>query len=338
MPANLTPAYKAAEKAYRRAREPAEQLECLREMLREIPKHKGTDHLQADIKTRIKEVTQELSAPRKTGGGGPQTVFRPEGAGQIALVGPPNTGKSTLHDRLTGSHAATGPYPFTTQFPQPGMMPVEDIAFQLIDLPAVSSEHPVPWLANALQPADACLLVVDVTRPDCIEQVAAVPSLLGERQVTLTRCWPVDTGNGDDLEDHDPFSVTLPTLLVATKGDLMDDAEGEVATFRDLAGLDLPTLIVSATTGDGLASLGEWLFRHLGVVRVYTKIPGRPADMGRPFCLRTGETVLDVARLVHKEVAASFRYARLWGGGDFDGQQVGAEHVVADGDVLEMHT
>jgi hypothetical protein len=133
MPANLTPEYKAAEAAYRRARDPKERLECLREMLRTIPKHKGTDHLQADIKHRIKELTEELAGPKKGGTrGGPVTVIRPEGAAQVALIGPPNAGKSALHARLTGSNAPSAPYPFTTQFPQPGMLPYEDIYFQLI--------------------------------------------------------------------------------------------------------------------------------------------------------------------------------------------------------------
>src|SRR5262250_1225564 len=154
MPANLTPEYKAAEAAFRQARDPGERLERLREMLRTIPRHKGTDHLQGDIKRRIKELSEELERPRRGGArGGPALVIRPEGAAQLALIGPPNVGKSSLHARLTGSGAPAAPYPFTTLYPEPGMMPHEDIYFQLVDLPAVSPEHPVPWLASTLEPA-----------------------------------------------------------------------------------------------------------------------------------------------------------------------------------------
>src|SRR6266567_9166882 len=172
MPANLSPEYKAAEAAYRKAREPRERLDCLREMLRTIPKHKGTERLQADIKARIKELGDEIDVGRRGGGhGGPALVIRPEGAAQIALIGPPNAGKSSLHARLTGSAAQAAPYPFTTQYPEPGMMPHEDVHFQLVDLPAVSPEHPVPWLAGTLQTADADLLVVDLGEPSCLEQM-----------------------------------------------------------------------------------------------------------------------------------------------------------------------
>src|SRR5512137_2699441 len=138
MPANLSPEYKAAEAAFRATREPRERLDWLREMLRTIPKHKGTEHLQADIKARIKDLGEQVEGGRKAGGhGGPALVIRPEGAAQIALVGPPNSGKSALHARLTGSGAVDAPYPFTTQFPEPGMLAYEDIHLQLVDLPAV---------------------------------------------------------------------------------------------------------------------------------------------------------------------------------------------------------
>src|SRR5436190_1775041 len=147
MPANLSPEYKAAEAAFRKSRDPRERLEWLREMLRTIPKHKGTEHLQADIKARIKELAEQLEGAKRGGAhGGPALVIRREGAAQIALIGPPNAGKSALHARLTGSAAHVGPYPFTTQYPEAGMMPHEDVQFQLIDLPPVAPEHPVPWL------------------------------------------------------------------------------------------------------------------------------------------------------------------------------------------------
>jgi ribosome-interacting GTPase 1 len=340
VPANLTPEYKAAEAEFRKARDPKERLEWLRQMLRVIPKHKGTDHLQGDIKRRIKELSEELERPARGGSrGGPALVIRPEGAAQIALIGPPNAGKSSLHARLTGSGAAAAPYPFTTQHPEPGMMPHEDIAFQLVDLPAVSPEHPVPWLASALQTADASLLVVDLEDPACLEQVEAVHGLLRARRVTLTDRWmpvgePVPTaGEGED----DPFALQLPALLLANKADHLAEPEAELRAFLEVTGLRYPALAVSAATGQGLDQLGPWLFCRLGIARVYTKAPGRPPSRDRPFTLRQGQTVGDVARLVHKDLARSLRYARVWGRAGFDGQQVGREHPVADGDVVELH-
>src|SRR6266404_4433302 len=213
MPANLTPEYKAVEAAFRQARDPRERLERLREMLRAIPKHKGTDHLQGDIKRRIKELSEELERPQRGGArSGPALVIRPEGAAQIALIGPPNAGKSSLHARLTGSGAHAAPYPFTTQYPEPGMMPYEDVHFQLIDLPAVAPEHPVPWLAGALQTADAGLLVMDLGEPSCLDALEAVRSVLEKKRLTLTERWEATEASrgGASQGDDDPFALRLP--------------------------------------------------------------------------------------------------------------------------------
>ena len=339
MPTNVTPEYKAAEAAFRKARDPRERLDCLREMLRLIPKHKGTDHLQGDIKRRIKELSEELEGPKKGGArGGPALVVRPEGAAQIALLGGPNTGKSSLHARLTGSGAQVAAYPFTTLHPGPGMMPFEDIHFQLVDLPAVSPEHQVPWLASALQTADACLLVVDSGDPACVERVEAVHALLRMRRVTLTEHWPASAGQAAVAEPvDDPFALRFPTLLLANKSDSLVDPEGELRAFLELSGLRYPAFTISASTGAGLGTLGSWLFEHLGVMRVYTKTPGRPPERERPFVLRHGQTIEDVARLVHKDLLHSFKFARLWNKAGAGGVHVGREHPVHDGDVVELH-
>jgi uncharacterized protein len=341
MPANLTPEYKAAEAAFRKARDPRERLERLREMLRVIPKHKGTDHLQGDIKRRIKELSEELDRPKKSGAhGGPPLVIQPEGAAQIALLGPPNTGKSSLHARLTGSGAQAAPYPFTTQYPEPGMMPYEDIRFQLVDLPAISPEHPVSWLASALQTADACLLVVDLGHPACVERLEALHAVLLEKRVTLTDRWELEgepAGEAAEV-DEDPFVLRLPAVLLANRVDLLAGVDLELRAFLELTGLRYPVLAVSATTGRGLGEIGPLLFRQLGIVRVYTKVPGRPPDRNRPFTLRRGQTVEAVAQLVHKDLARSLKYARVWGKSGFDGQHVGREHLLADGDVVELHS
>lgn len=339
MPANLSPEYKAAEAAFRQAREPRERLECLREMLRTIPKHKGTERLQADIKARIKDLGDEIDVGRRGGGhGGPTLVIRPEGAAQIALIGPPNAGKSLLHARLTASGAHDAPYPFTTQSPLPGMMPYEDVQFQLVDLPAVSSEHPVPWLQATLQSANAALLVIDLSDPGCVEQIAAVQAVLATRRVALSDDWQASTTAPEaDTDEGDPFALRLPVLLIANKADRVEDPAGELETLRELSGVRFPMLAMSAAKGQGVDQLGQLLFRLLQIVRVYTKAPGHAAEKTKPFTIRRGETVRHVARLVHRDLEHTVRYARVWGHSGFDGQQVGPEHVLADHDVVELH-
>ena len=339
MPTNTTPEYKKAEEAYRKAREPRERLDCLREMFRTIPKHKGTEHLQADIKTRIKQLSEELSGPKKGGKRtGPSHVVRSEGAAQLALLGPPNAGKSSLHARLTGSRTDIGPYPFTTHLPVPGMFPHDDVHFQLVDLPPITVDYMESWFVNALQPADGALLVVDVSDPDCLEQVPAVIEQLAEKKIFLTASWPgLDTNREAEADETDDvFRIDLPTLLIANKSDLDPDPE-EVKVLEELLGLRFPALTMSAETGDGLDELGPFLFRALEIVRVYTKTPGKPADDNKPFTVRRGGTVHDVARLVHKDIARNLKFARVWGTEVFDGQQVGPDHLVADGDVVELH-
>jgi hypothetical protein len=334
VPANLSPEYKKAEQAFRATHEPRERLELLKEMLRTIPKHKGTEHLQADIKSRIKELTDELAGPKRGAARGAQAgSVRREGAAQICLVGPPNSGKSSLHAALTGSHSEAGPFPFTTHAPVPGMLRFEDIAFQLVDLPPVSREHMERALIGALQAADAAWLVVDLADPRCTDQVVAIREDMARRKIVLEECWP---GLGGWEKDDDPFHVRLPTLLVANKSDLAPDPD-EVKVLEELLGIRYPAIAVSATSGHGLGELAPFLFRALGIVRVYSKVPGKPPDKRRPFTVRSGQRVIDVARLVHQDVAATLKYARLWGSGEFDGQQVGPEHRVADGDVLELH-
>ncbi len=333
MPANLTPEYKKAEAAYKRAGEPQERLDLLGEMHRAIPKHKGTEHLRAEIKTRIKELKAELAGPSKAGAKtGPPTFIHPEGAAQVAILGPPNAGKSTLHATLTGSHSHIGPYPFTTQYPEPGMLTVDDTHIQLVDLPPISPHHPIPWIGNTLQSADGALLVVDLAQPGCVEALVDLRAILDDRHVVLSGSWDSDQG------DDDPFTIHLPTLLLASKCELIDDVEGELAACRELAGLHLPSIAVSTTTGEGIDQIGPWLLRNLEIVRVYTKVPGKEPDRDRPYTVRRGATVGDIALLVHRDLAASFHHARIWGLGAYEGQLVGRDHVVEDGDVLEIHS
>ena len=333
MPTNVTPEYKAAEAAYRKARDPQQRLIHLREMLRTVPRHKGTEHLQAEIRTRIKELSESTQkSPHTAARSGPELVVRPEGAAQVALLGPPNSGKSALHHALTGSHVAVGDFPFTTQYPAPGMAEHGGAQIQVVDLPPITASHELTWIGNALQPADGAMLVVDVSRPGCVEEVVTLHQVLAERRVRLTSDW-------DDpyRDEEDPFTIVVPTVLVAAKCDLTDDAEDQLAVLEELAAVDYPILHVSAATGEGIDTLVVWLFDRLRIVRVFTKVPGRPADEGRPYAVRRGATVHDVAMLVHRDLARDLRFARVWGEGSFDGRQVGRDHMVSDGDIIELH-
>jgi hypothetical protein len=272
---------------------------------------------------------------------------RPEGAAQWALVGPPNTGKSSLHARLTGSHAVVGPYPFSTHVPLPGMLPHEDVLLQLVDLPPISADIMEPWLPNALQTADGALLVLDLGEPDCLEQARTVVQRLDEKRVSLVAepgdealapaASPAAEGT-DEASLDDPFRRRLPTVLLANKSDRLQDPAAELEAFRELSGLDFPALLVSAGNGLGLTAVAPLLIERLGILRVYTKLPGHHPEMDRPYTVRRGATVHDVAVLVHRGRAGELKFARIWGPSvAFDGQQVSATHPIADRDVVELH-
>jgi len=200
---------------------------------------------------------------------------------------------------------------------------------QLVDTPAVAAGHTEPWLANLARGADGLLLVIDVAADDVEDAVRELREVLARAKV-----WPRARPLPPDAH---PLLVAKPVLALGNKADL-DDAEGTFAALaREALGPDLPLLDVSAVRGDGLDALRPLLFRELGRIRVHTKEPGQKPDLGRPFVLGQGATVEDLARLVHHDLAARLRFARIWGHARFEGQQVDRHHVLADGDVVELH-
>jgi ribosome-interacting GTPase 1 len=328
MPANLTPQYLDADKRFRQAKTAAEKIEALEDMLALIPKHKGTEKMQADLKRRLSKAREEAQRKGKAGGRGNTFHVPREGAGQVVLVGPPNSGKSTLLARLTHANPEVGAYPFTTRKPLPGMMDFENIKIQLVDLPPVAPEWTEGWVYALIRNADLVLALVDLTGQDVSDQVEQLKSQLAAHKIRLGR-QTSDTGaTGGEL--------TKRALLVGNKADVQ--GAGELGAFlAELYAAELPVLTISATAGTGLDTLRRALYAGLEVVRVYTKSPGKKPEHDAPFVLRRGSTILDVAEAVHKDIAASLKFARIWGADTFEGQRVTRDYVVQDGDVIELH-
>jgi ribosome-interacting GTPase 1 len=325
MPANLTPEYRQAEARFREAVTTEEKVAALEEMLRVLPKHKGTEKLHADLRSRLSRLRRE---PHHGPAKGHSHRIPREGAGQVALVGCPNAGKSSLVAALTHAAPAVAPYPLTTRDATPGMMPHEDIAFQLVDLPPLCREHVEPWVYDLVRAADLLWLVISVA--DALDGLDASLELLGTRGIE-----PYPAG-GELPAASRPGWTVKPALLVVTGMDRAG-ANGDLEALRELLEVPWPIVPVSSVTRGGFDELARRTFAALGVMRIYTKEPGREADRARPFTLPVGATVGDLARTIHNDIAAAMKYARVWGRSAFDGQSVGEAHVLAEGDVVEIH-
>jgi ribosome-interacting GTPase 1 len=328
MPANLTQQYLKAEAEYRRASTPEEELECLQVMLRELPKHKGTDKLNAELKQKISKVKKELQQPQAKGKRGGVRILR-QGAGRAVIIGGPNAGKSQLLRSLTRATPEVAPYPFTTTEPTPGMMPWEDVMVQLINTPPITADYLDPVTQGLIRGADLVLLVVDLGLDDGIDGLQAVLDHLASTKTRLAR--------ESSLDENDIGVSYTQTLLVPNKVDLPEAAE-RLQLMHEFCPLDLPEYPISAAHGIGLEPLRNAIYEPLDVVRVYTKLPtSKEPDYDRPFTIHRGGTLHEIAELIHKDFAKNLKFARVWGAAVHDGTQVKGDYVLHDKDVVELH-
>lgn len=326
MPANLTPQYLEAEQAFKEAKTTAEKIAALEEMLAVIPKHKGTEKLQADIKRRLSKLREEGEKKAKTGRQDPFLVER-HGAGQVALVGFPNSGKSALVGALTRAKVTVADYPFSTALPVAGMMQFEDIWIQLVDMPPVTAGEMPPGMGGALRNADALLIVVDVSSDDCLDQLEGVLGLLREKRILRSESELEAGARGHTLED---------CMVVATKVDA-PRAKENLEILKEYLPPGLEMVPVSVSSGKSLEVFRRRVFELLRIIRIYTKVPGQPPDMGQPFVLKKGSTVVDMAAAVHRDFPSRLKNARIWGSARFDGQSVPRDYVLQDRDIVELH-
>jgi ribosome-interacting GTPase 1 len=329
MAVNLTPQYLEAEAEYKRAQTAEERLECLKKMWALVPKHKASEKLQAELKTKLSEAREEVEKERKSPKkAGVSHKIPKQGAGQVILVGGPNGGKSRILTRLTRATPEVAPYPFTTREPHAGMMEWEDVRVQLIDTPPITADYMEGYVSSMVRAADAALLVVDLGDDDGPLAAEAVVERLAGVKTILVGQPPAESG---DLSLHH-----TKTMLVANKLDLPGAAE-RLEMVRELFGERFPVQALDAESGRGLEELRTAIYRMLNVIRVYSKKPGKPPDMAAPFTCPAGSTLQQMAELVHRDFADKLKSARIWGTGVYDGQTVTRDHILHDKDVVELH-
>jgi hypothetical protein len=326
---NLTPQYLEAEAEYKRAQTAEERLECLKKMWGLVPKHKASEKLQAELKTKLsaarEEAERERKSPKK---GGVSYKIPRQGAGQVVLLGGPNAGKSRLLTRLTRATPEVAPYPFTTREPHAGMMEWEDARVQLIDTPPVTADYLEGYVSSMVRAADGALLLVDLADDDGPFAAEAVLDRLTGVKTVLTGQPPTEVA--------DPSIHYTKALLLANKADAPGAAD-RLEIVREMFGARFPVQALDAESGAGLEEARTAIYRLLNVIRVYSKKPGKPPDLAAPFTCPAGSTVQQMAELVHRDFTDKMKSARVWGAGVFDGQTVTRDHVLNDKDVVELH-
>jgi ribosome-interacting GTPase 1 len=329
MPANLTPQYIEAERKFREAKTPQEKMKALEEMMATIPKHKGTEKMQAMLKTKMAKLKAAMQARPAATRHGPSFHVEKSGAGQVAVIGPPNSGKSRLIAALTGAEPEVGDYPYTTRSPAPYMMKFENIKVQLVDTPPVAPDDLEADVVELIKATDGVLLVLDLADQETVSILENLLARLKEKRVELQAENPVSP--------PEPGRYQKKTLFIGAKRDSPLAAEN-LAFLSEYFGKKIAFSPVSADRGDGLDGLKKEIFLLLDIIRVYSKTPGKKADFNEPFALPKGSTVSEMARAVHKDFFEKLKYARIWRKGSLalQGQMINRDFVLEDEDIVEL--
>lgn len=326
MPANLPPEYYKAEEHYKAASTPQEKIRALEHLISTVPKHKGTDKIRADLRRKLSRLRDDSEKKKRTGKGDLYVVEK-QGAAQVCLVGFPNSGKSSLLSLLTNAKPVIADYPMSTVMPLSGMLPYEDIQFQIVDLPPLGHESTDGWVSGIIRYADLLLLVID-----CSDDPGAQYELLIEQ----FKEWRIPVLLGEERTPGDAWLSAKPLVIAANKTDL-PVATGGMEQLKKRLDSHLTIVPVSAADKSGVEAVRRAVFDRSGIIRVYAKQPGKKPDMSMPFTLPSGSDVLVLAQMIHKDFVARFRYACIWGSAKFDGQRVQKDYTLKDRDIVEFH-
>jgi len=328
MPTNLPPQYFEAEKKLKVAKTPQEKMSVLEELLSIVPKHKGTEKLQALLKTKIAKLKFQVQKKPIIGRQRPAFNIEKAGAGQVILIGPPNTGKSMLIKALTNATPEIGNYPFTTRIPSPAMMEYENIQIQLVDAPPITPDYMESWHSELIKGADGISIILDLTSPNPAGALQALLEKLKEKKIEII------AENKEIPSDKQQF--IKKALIVANKID-QPLAKENLISLKKYVEPEYDLISVSASRGDNLEDFKKRIFIFLNVLRVYSKTPGKKVEFNAPFIFKKGSSLMDMAKAVHKDFSQKLKYARIWGKNKYQGQKVNMDYILQDEDIIELH-
>jgi hypothetical protein len=325
LPANLPPQFIETRKRLKEARDPQEKIKIIEELLSIIPKHKATEKIQAELKSKLSKLKKSQDKKPTIGRKADEYFIPKEGAGQIILIGPPNSGKSTLLSTLTNATPEIAPYPYTTRTPLSGMFKFQNISFQLVDIPPIYKEEVKPWMLVLIRNADLVILLLDLSG-DPMEQLEVIKERLKVKKIILQI--------KEEREEDFDFKKTL---VLGNKIDLKESRE-TLEILKEFSYLDFEIIPVSAKERINLENLGEKIYNLLDIIRVYTKAPGKEADLSMPVVLKKKSTIIDVASAIHKDFVQKLRYAKIYNNKrDQSILKVHRDFEVVEGDIVEFH-
>ncbi len=327
MPTNLPADYYKAEELFRSATTNEDKIKYLEEMMSTIPKHKGTDHLRADLRKKLSKLKTATTSKKTTKKQVSPYHINKEGAGQAVIIGTTNVGKSSLVANQTNADPEVSEVPFTTWAPSPGMMMIENIQVQLIDTPPLGEDYIDPEYLNLIRRVDLVLIMIDL-HAHPVQQLDFIYEKLQENRIA-----PKHLEGEIEVEG---FLLHVPSLVIVNKYD-SEEYEEHYQIFQELLEREYPMVPVSVKTGYNIDALKERIFEELNVIRVYSKAPGKEPDKNAPFVVEKGIILGDFAGKVHKDFQENLKTAKIWGASaDFPGQMVSRDHVLEDEDVVEL--
>jgi uncharacterized protein len=304
MPVNANYEYVNAEAKFLSAKTDEEKLVCLEEMMKTMPKHKGSETLSKNLKTRYKKIKAKLAIEQKKKKSASKRLGIKKSEMQAALVGLTNSGKSSLLACLTNATPEVNDYQYTTKVPVLGVLHHEGAKIQIVDLPAVENELCDLGIVNT---ADTLIIILD---------------------------------NIEQLKTIEPFlsRASKSKIIVFNKIDLLSENEKR-RVFANLSSKKYNFVMISCKTQENLEVLKNKIFASFGKIRVYTKEPGKPVDKEDPIMLPIGSTVKEAAEKILHGFSFKIKQAKVTGpSSKFPNQKVGLEHVLKDKDIVELYT